>query len=309
MDSYYDLKDIPSTDSRYCLLIGNFDGVHLGHQMLLHTLKEKASKLSCKTAVFSYQNHPSTVLTPETPTLLLSTSLHRVRLMESFGIDLFILQTFNREFASQTPKQFLEKLQKQLPFKHLILGYDSRIGKGREGKQETVEKLAKEMNFQVSYLPELKPQGKHVSSTHLRKLLAQGDFKELKQLLGRPYSILSKIIPGEGKGRHLGYRTANLDVSSLCLPPYGVYVVHAKIKDHKYKGIANLGVAPTMRKEHSHVCLEVHIFDYNGDMYGEEAEVTFLHYLRSEQTFASPEELKLQIKKDIMEAHRFLEDE
>jgi riboflavin kinase/FMN adenylyltransferase len=272
--------------------------MHLGHQMLLKKLASEAKKENKASVVISYTNHPAEVLRPQTPICRICTLEQKTQLIEKLNIDLLVLLTFDKEFAAQSAEEFLTKLQTSIPYSQLILGWDATLGKDREGSKDTVKKLATQYHFKVDYLDQLLTDQKPVSSTEIRKNLAQGHLKEIEHLLGRKYSILSKVFKGEGKGKKLGFPTANLDVRGLCLPPLGVYAVDALIDGKSYKAIANLGVAPTMRQDSTPI-LEVHVFDFEKDLYDQSIEVIFKSFIRPEKKFTGPDELRAQIAKDI----------
>lgn len=295
------IKQLPlksPLDRPAIITIGNFDGMHLGHQMLLKRLANEAKKENKASVVISYTNHPAEVLRPHIPICRICTLEQKTQLIEKLNIDLLVLLTFDKEFAAQSAEEFLTRLQTSIPYSQLILGWDATLGKDREGSKDTVRKLATQYHFKVDYLDQLLTDHKPVSSTEIRKNLTQGNLKEIEHLLGRKYSILSKVFKGEGKGKKLGFPTANLDVRGLCLPPLGVYAVDALMNDKSYKAIANLGVAPTMRQDSTPI-LEVHIFDFEEDLYDQSIEVIFKSFIRPEKKFSTPDELRTQIAKDI----------
>lgn len=287
-------------ESPCILTIGNFDGVHLGHRFVLSKLKEYADQYHSPSVVITFENHPSEILRPDYVTPLICTLPHRIHLLEKEQIDYLYLLKFSKTFSEQTAAQFLTNLRKKLPFSHLILGHDATLGKERKGNREEIKKLAKTLNFEVEYLDQWKQDENTISSSQIRKAIQKGDLETAKHLLGRPYSILSTVIKSSGLGKKLGYPTANLDLSGLCLPPYGVYGVQVSYKENTYNGIANLGLAPTTRTD-AKPQLEVHLFDFDQQLYGEEIEVTLHQYLRPELKFSSLSELQTQIAQDIQQ--------
>lgn len=273
------------------LTIGNFDGVHLGHQALLKKLKERGKK----TAVVTFSNHPSTIL-KQKPVKLISTLSHKLHLLQN--IDFLIVKEFTTELSQLSAEDFLLQVQKEIPFSKLILGQPSRLGHKREAGHQEIDHLALKLGFAFEPISLLDEDGQICSSTRIRNLIALGELKQVETLLGRPYSIFSQVQLGEGKGRLLGFRTLNVAVNSLSLPPLGVYTASIKHKNRFYKGIANLGFAPTL-KTLEEPLLEVHLLDCEEILIEEEIEVVFHHFLRQEMKFSSPEALKNQIKLDI----------
>jgi riboflavin kinase/FMN adenylyltransferase len=283
------------------LTIGNFDGVHLGHHALLEHLTDAAAKKHGQSVVITFANHPSTILRPEQPVCLLCSLDQRIRLLEQAHIDLLYLLPFTEEFAAQTPEQFLKRLRQVLPFDLLILGSDASIGNQRTGNQDVVRSLAKTMNFAAEYFPDITVGHERISSSRIRELIRQGNFSQVKELLGRPYSIYGPVIKGAGRGASLGIHTANMDVKGICLPPLGVYIVTLIHQSGSFLGVANLGKAPTVRQDDTPT-LEVHIIDQYIDLYEEKIEVVFHKFLRPEKRFESIEYLKQQIAQDIAAA-------
>ena len=287
------------------LTIGNYDGVHLGHQAVLKRLCAIANQEQGSSAVITFENHPSHILKPSQQSLRLCTPAHRFHLLQSYGIDVLFSLPFTYEFSQQTAEQFLCSAGQAFPFTHLILGYDGVFGKNREGNAQKVLELAKKHHFQVEYIPETRVGDTPVSSSAIRHLLANGELKQVEKLLNRPYSIVSHVIPGAGKGKSIGYPTANIDVDGLCLPPLGVYGVRVLVEQSWHQGIANLGVAPTVRQDLKPL-LEVHLFDFDLSLYGSEIEVVFEKYVRAEMIFSSIEKLKAQIAMDIQVVKRII---
>lgn len=296
MKQLYRLEDFTPSSEPISLTIGNFDGIHLGHQAIL-------SRLTNRKVVFTFSNHPAEVLYAK-PSSRLITFSHRLHLLSSYGIDTTLVTPFTEAFSKQSAEEFLLKLRAFIPFSHLVLGHDAVLGHARQGDSTQLLKLAKREGFLLEYLEAVKLDGIIVSSSEIRKQIQLGSFERANQLLGRPYSILAPIEPGAQNGRLLGFQTANLNVNGLCLPPLGVYAVSALLKGKHYQGVANLGRAPTLHADRPPI-LEVHLLDYDGELYGEELEVVFLKFLREERRFDSIEDLKAQIHKDIGSARAY----
>lgn len=301
MQIAYSLEEITPTTLPNILTIGNFDGLHLGHQAVLNDLLKTAKKKQARSAVLTFSNHPSTILRPAHPTPLLCTSEHKLQLLEDIGIDLVVTLPFTKEFSQQSPTTFLQSVRKYLPFDALILGSDAHIGKNREGDSSTVTALADTLGFEVEYFPDYTKDGQRISSSLIRDYIQKGLLKDAEELLGRPYSICGPVLKGTGRGAPLGFPTANLAVDNLCLPPLGVYVVSLTTERKIFPGVANLGFAPTVRDETAPI-LEVHLFDQHLDLYGKAVDVRFFDFIRQEKRFTSIEELREQIALDVSSA-------
>lgn len=303
MNILHALPAEPIDDRPSIVTIGNFDGVHLGHQALIDYIQEKARKKLIKTTVISFSNHPSTVLKPTQPTPLLCTSEHRQKLFEKLKVDTLVLLPFTKAFSELSAEEFLHKIKLAFNLSHLVLGSDAHIGKNREGNQKLIHTLGKSMGFAVDYFPDVLVDGKRVSSTEIRDSIRRGDLTGVSKLLGRPYSIMDRVTKGSGRGSAIGFPTANISVNGLCLPPYGVYRVTLWIDGIAHQSIANLGIAPTVRQDKSPL-LEVHMINHQMDLYGKLVEVEFHDYIRPEKKFSNVEELKKQIAIDVDKVKR-----
>lgn len=288
-----------------CILsIGNFDGLHLGHQTILKRVIDVARQNNGNSTVLTFINHPSTVLRPQTQISRLYTIDHKLKLLSEMGFTATLLLPFTKEFANQTAEEFITRLQENIPFSHLILGHDATIGKAREGDKKLLQEIADRHHFRLEYIPPFRIDDQIVSSSLIRKHLQNGDLKIVEEFLGRPYSIYQKITSGLGFGMQIGSPTLNLNVSELCLPPLGVYIASVISKENKHPAVVNLGYAPTVRKDNTPV-LEAHLLD--GPLLSQAAEIeVILHeYIRPEKRFDSIDDLKQQIAKDIATARSF----
>jgi riboflavin kinase / FMN adenylyltransferase len=294
------LEDFQSTRQPLVLTIGNFDGMHRGHQAVLQKVQALAGS-DGQTIVITFANHPSTVLRPEMPTSLLCHLPHKLHLIEEFKIDILMLLTFTSYLARHSAASFVERIRHFIPFTDLVLGYDATLGRDRQGNRGMMQELAQNWGFNIYYLDEYRFEGQAVSSTRIREAVHQKDFELVESLLDRPYSIYGSVISGQGEGKQIGYATANLDVTGLCLPPFGVYAVDMLRQGKRYPAIANLGVAPTFGQKTSPV-LEIHVFDFGEKIYEEVIEVVFKQFIRFEQSFESVEHLKQQIAQDVLKA-------
>lgn len=285
------------------LTIGFFDGVHRGHEVVFSRVRKLSKSLGQQSAAITFSNHPATVLRPDQLTCVLCTLPHKIALLERAGIDLLTVLQFTKSFSQQSAEGFLFELRAVIPFSHLILGHDATLGKDRQGSRALVPLIAKELGCEVEYLDPLTVGGEVVSSSRIRAAVQKGDFQHAELLLGRKYSIYAQVITGRTHGKSIGFPTANIDVAGLCLPPSGVYVVKVLYGDKQITGVANLGVAPTVRKDH-HLLLEVHLLDWDQDLYGQMIEVLFQSFIRPEKKFPSVDALKEQIAKDIQFARK-----
>ena len=304
MEIFYNLDHPLGLASPAVLTIGNFDGIHLGHRALFDRMAAIANAAGSPKGIITFENHPAEVLRPETPVCLLSTLQHKIQLIQELKIDFLVLLKFTRDFASQTPEDFLNKVRAALPFNYLILGYDATLGKNKSGDRERVKSCLQAWGAMVEYIPPFKIGSQLVSSSAIRDHIRRGELKLASDMLGRPFSILATVIPGLSKGKQMGFPTLNIDPAGVCLPPLGVYAIQIKYQGKLWKGVANLGMAPTIRQDKK-TLLEVHLFDFEGDLYGANVEIIFHQYLRQEKSFSDIKQLQEQIQKDIGTARGF----
>ena len=279
-----------------CAAIGNFDGVHLGHQKLF----DECKRHNLKSAVLTFYPHPSVFLKKIKNYTLVTPIEHKIEIIESMGIDYLIIIEFNDEFANMDKDEFIKKI-KMLGIKSIVCGYDFTFGKYALGDKDD---LAKEFDLYVveKYIYD----NVRVSTTYTRELLQSGNVYEASRMLGREYSIKGEVIKGLGYGKELGYPTANIDYTNYFLPMTGVYLAKVKIANKIYNGMANIGHNPTVsfRDKPS---LEVHIFDFDKDIYGLNIEIFFIERIRNESKFQNLDMLKKQLEKDKNECLKLLE--
>ncbi len=287
------------------LTIGVFDGVHLGHKHLISRLKELAHQQGLASGVVTFRQHPEEVLSPKNRLPFLTSVAQRINLLKNEGVDAVIPLSFTTELAQLSARSFLERLQKHLRMRGVVIGPDFALGRNREGNTETMRRLGQEMSFSVSVVPPLKIDGEVVSSTVTRKALAKGDMKRVQKLIGRPFRLQGRVVTGVGRGVKLGFPTANLEIEAeQALPPDGVYISLAHIDDQSYFSLTNIGKRPTFGNNQRLV--EVYLLDYDGDLYGQELEIDLLEWLRSEKKFKTAEELKKQIAQDVERGRKWL---
>ena len=289
------------------LTLGNFDGVHLGHQAIFSKVVTRARELGGTAVAFTFEPHPLKVLAPERSPRLLNTFHGKMQLLEAAGVDVVICADFTRAFAEQHPEDFArEVLHEKIGVKEVYVGYDYAFGKGREGSIESLKRMGQAYGFHVGIVDAVRVNDVVVSSSAVRDLIAAGRVEDAAGLLGRHYMIEGEVVHGECRGRQLGYPTANLKTANELVPGFGVYAVTATVDGRPFKGAASIGVRPTF--EAGPVSVEVYLFDFQGDLYGKRMEVSFVKRLRGEEKFPDAEALARQIRKDVEDARQALEE-
>jgi riboflavin kinase/FMN adenylyltransferase len=308
MQLYRDLRDIAKPFSDACVTIGNFDGVHLGHQVLFSEVVARAHQRCGTSVVLTFDPHPLKVLRPQ-GIKLISTTQQKIELIEMVGIDALVVIPFDRAFAATPAGQFVEEvLLRTVGVKELVVGYDYAFGKGREGNIEFLKKQGVLHGFPVSVVEAHYENDMLVSSTKIRELVAHGQMRDVFFLLGRYYQIRGEVQYGRRRGgKVVGFPTANLQISEedLC-PKRGVYVTQVVYDGRCYGGVSNIGVNPTFGE--NQLVAETHIFDFNRDIYGKQIKINLLAHIRGEKKFSGPKELAGQISRDIEQARQVLEE-
>lgn len=309
MKTYKNYTEINKPIDNPYVTIGNFDGVHLGHQMLFSEVVSKSYQKKGTSVAITFEPHPLKVVRPEIGIKLISNYEQKVELIEMANIDILIVIPFTKEFASTKAETFVDEvLIKTIGVNELVVGYDYAFGKGRQGDIPFLQAQGKQKGFAVSVVEPYYVDDMLVSSTVVRKLVAEGRMRDVKKLLGRSYQIRGEVKVGKRRGgRVLGFPTANLYISEedLC-PRHGVYVTQVIYDGRCYGGVLNIGYNPTFEGEK--LSAETHIFDFNQDIYGKPIKINLLRFLRGEQKFSGPNQLTRQIAKDIEEAKKVLED-
>ncbi len=314
----------PVKFKKIAVAIGIFDGVHRGHQMLIKSMVKEAKHLKAKAVVITFFPHPAHVLCPDLSLPYLMSLQYRLALLQELGVDAVLVIRFNKRFARIDPHYFIKKiLVQRLHVQSIFVGEDFRFGRNRSADVTLFEQLAQGYGYRMHAVKALKQGGKVISSSRLRRLIPQGQLSEAQKLLGRPVSILGHVVHGSARGELLGYPTANVHYESALLPPQGVYAVRVVWKNKTLYGMANLGIRPSFksRKPASpaglakggsggpKVHLEVHVFDFNVNLYGQEVLVEFLQRIRDEKAFPSKEDLICQIRQDEKTIRRLLKVE
>ena len=284
------------------LTIGTFDGVHLGHRKIIAALHDRAKSINGESVIFTFDPHPRKVVAPDEASLRLLTTLdEKIALFEQSGIDHLIIYPFTLEFSRLTYEEFVEiVLVGQIHLKFLVVGYDHRFGRDREGNFEFLQKCAARFDFQIEKMDALLMNEASVSSTKIRDAIQQGDFQTANACLGYPFSLHGTVVEGQKLGRQIQFPTANIEASDpdKIIPGYGVYAVQVKVQGKSNQGMLNIGSRPTVNHNADHRTVEVHIFNFDADIYGEPIEVVFFQKLREEQKFPSIELLKDQLAQD-----------
>ncbi|MDF1753522.1 MAG: bifunctional riboflavin kinase/FAD synthetase [Verrucomicrobiales bacterium] len=302
-----DIQSIGSLQGPLHLAIGVFDGVHKGHQTVIRRALDCQKTSGGEVVVVTFDPHPVTVLAPESaPRLLTSTHHKAILIAELLDVRHLLVVRFDRKFAAQTGDVFIRQLCEAAEIGSISVGSDFQFGKGRSGNVALLDSLSSELNFQLNATEIVEIDGVVASSTEIREAIEKGDFASARKLLGREYTVLGTVIEGRQLGRTIGFPTANLTVHSEQLPPVGVYAVRASLNGVIHAGVANLGYRPTVEGADARLLLEVHLFDWEKDIYGEDLEIEFVRFIRGEQKFDGVEALKVQIQADAEEARTFL---
>ncbi len=299
------IHNIQAIDHGCVLTIGNFDGVHLGHQRVINALVAKAKALNSIAAVLVFEPQPIELFAPEKAPARLCRLRDKYNLLKKLGVERLICVNFNRTFANQSAEAFIENLLvKKLGIKHLIIGDDFHFGKNRLGNFDMLCQAGKKFHFGVSDTASFKRANCRISSTEIRNALEHDKLDDAAEMLGRPYSIIGRVFHGDKRGRTIGFPTANVLLKRRVSPVSGVYVVRIRRDNDVFYGVANVGSRPTVSGIRQQ--LEVHVFDFDDDLYGQIIEVDLLHKLRSETKFDSITALTQQIKQDSEQAQQYV---
>lgn len=287
--------------------LGFFDGVHLAHQRLIEECKTRAKAKNGQSVVFTFQNHPSSILTPDRPTPLLTPYPLKRQLIESMGIDVLCAVLFDETLCDTPAKQFIhEVLEKRLHSRELVVGFNFRFGYNREGSARLLNRFVPSVFDAVDVIEQQFSGDIPISSSRVRKAIMKGNLEETRALLGRSYALAGSVIPGDGRGRTIGFPTANLQLSDQVVPPNGVYGVRARLESVNAEplwGVMNIGQIPTFT-DGSQRAIEIHLLDFHGDLYSQNMIAEVMEFIRSERKFSSPQELIQQIHTDIQTFRR-----
>jgi riboflavin kinase/FMN adenylyltransferase len=298
---------------RAVLTIGNFDGLHRGHQAITAIVRTRATELGGTAVLYTFDPHPRKIVQPETAPGMLLTLDQKLELIEAAGIDLVVLEPFDAAFARTPPERFVREIvHDRIRPLEVYVGYDFHFGKDREGSMRLLTEMGPHLGFSVTVIPEVTVGDRDVNSTRIRALLAEGEVAEAAELLGRPYAVRGTVAEGDRRGRTLGFPTLNLAPESEILPAHGVYAGPVRFLDEgqpaagsTFDAVTNVGRRPTFKPDDPPLA-ESHLIDFEGEVYGRHIEVAFHARLREERRFDGPDALKAQIARDVEEGRRRL---
>ncbi|MEI7590380.1 MAG: bifunctional riboflavin kinase/FAD synthetase [Deltaproteobacteria bacterium] len=300
MQVVQDIENVPNTIKGAIATIGNFDGVHLGHQAIFERMKADAKRDNAPIVAITFEPHPKRVISPDkNPFYLITTLNEKIALMESCGLDGAIVIPFNKEFANIDAETFVtDTLCQKLKIKKLFVGHDYTFGKNKTGNETLLKRFVNEGRFALETISAYKFDNTIISSTVIRNCILAGDVKQAGKFLGRHYNISGSVIAGYGRGAKMGFPTANIQPNKTLLPAIGVYAVIVNIGQLSLMGALNIGFNPTF--DNDKLSVEIFLLNYDGDIYGETMEIMFAERVRSEIAFTSSQELIEQIKKDVV---------
>ncbi len=286
--------------------IGVFDGIHLGHRAVIDTTRDLARELDGESVIVTFDTHPRLVVRGRAPRAITSVA-HRLVLLERSGLDHAVVLPFSDEIMAMTADEFATRVFEQgMGVVGIVLGFDSRFGKGREGDVDFVRAWGKERDIVVRSAPPVLIEGRPISSSVIRDAIAAGEHDQAQALLGRPVAVYGTVVPGSGRGREIGFGTANIDLAGELSPPKGVYAAFARFKGRWKPALVNIGSRPTFEEEGAEIMVEVHVPGVAEQLYDEEVEVQFVQRIRDEQRFPDAAALVAQIERDCEELDRIV---
>lgn len=307
LNNLSEIQNVMGIEPDIGLTIGNFDGVHIGHRQLLQKIRTDCVSKKLKFTLVTFLPHPQKILQPEKSHLLINSYDDRRKLLEEMGVDILIELKFTRDFSTLSGADFLNKyLFSYKGLRVFYLGYDFAFGANKEGTHDLVRSLCHPKGIEVDIQPKFEFQGDVVSSSLIREKLKNGKIAELETILNRPFHVEGVVVKGEGRGKKIGFPTANIQIGTdLIIPQKGVYVTRTSYKGMVYQSVTNIGNNPTF-KDTENIHIETNLFDFNNDIYGEVLRIEFLHKIRDEKKFSTVNELIEQIKKDVDSAKNIL---
>jgi riboflavin kinase/FMN adenylyltransferase len=299
--------DLDAGSPQVCVAIGVFDGVHLGHQQVIHETLADARKHGGRAVAVTFDRHPNTVVCPAQAPAMIYPLSKRLEVLARLGLDATLLLRFDLALSRVPAKAFIEDLVRAWPRLYSIsVGTNFFFGHHRAGNLTLLRQLGRQLHFVAHGLSAVSVQGRPISSTRIRETISQGRLGLVDQMLGRSYTLVGPVVHGDHLGRTLGFPTVNLDVAGLVIPPAGVYAVQAIVRGKPHPAVLNIGHRPTVKRTDPALRVEAHLLDFDGDLYGQGIEIVFLDKLREEQAFGSLELLKTQISQDIQAARKLL---
>jgi len=304
MQHYHSLEEV--TLQKSWLTVGVFDGVHRGHQEMIKALTTGAHANGAPAVVLTFDPHPAKVF-GRGDIKLLTLPDERAKLLGEMGVDVVITHPFNRDVANITAKDFMLRMKERLGLEYLVLGYDSALGKNREGNVTRLTEIGQELDYAVQAVPALSDESGVISSTEIRKLISTGNVEEAARLMGHPYSLHGPVIRGDGRGKRINVPTANIDYSrEKMIPANGIYACWAYLQGERYRAAINIGFNPTFTPDKQIPNVEVHLLDFDREIYGQDIRLEFVARLRDELKFDSVEALVEQIWKDVAKTREIL---
>ena len=288
--------------------VGNFDGVHLGHRTIIEAAVARAEALQCACVIVTFEPHPQLVIGRQPSLSILTPLKEKLRLLSTYPITATLVIPFTREFSSTEPEAYVQQVYVEcLQIRELVVGYSHVFGRFGKGGPDLLQSMGERLGFQVRVIPRLKIEGQTVSSSRIRTLLSRGHFADAVNLLGHTYTLTGQVVHGMERGRQLQFPTANIEMNSPSEMPlkYGVYAVYVEIEDRQWPGVMNIGIRPTFGEERE-LC-EIHIIDFEGDLYHRELRASVVDRIRDEQRFPSVDALRAQISADVVQARQMLE--
>ncbi len=301
METIFGLNNFKKSKYRkpFVLAIGTFDGVHRAHQAIIKAAIKTAKKLKGTSIILTFSPHPLKVLRPRNAPALLTSLEHRLRLVSKLKPEVCLVVDFKKRFSKLSPKNFAEKILRQIiGVACIIVGEKFNFGKDKSGNINYLKVLGKNLDYKVKILPSLTKKKQIISSSQIRKFIESGKLKEAEMMLGRRFSVLGTVEKGQKRGKIIGFPTANINPHHEALPPNGVYAVKVKSGQRQYKGMLNIGIRPTFNEGKKDRVIEVHIFSFNKNIYGQDIEIFFEKKVRPEKHFSSRLLLKKQLVKD-----------
>lgn len=306
MAIYRDVAELPRPPLEPVATLGNFDGVHRGHQAILARVREEAARREVPSMVITFDPHPATLLRPERPHRAIMSLDARLKRLGDLGIDHTLVLSFDHAMAEMTAEEFIQEvLWDALHVRAIYVGPYTAFGRGRGGDVRVLASVGRDLGYDVGEVEPVFIGGARVSSTRVRRAVLEGELSEVAQLLGRHHQVVGTVVTGEGRGRTIGVPTANLHTDGGLLPPNGVYAAWAMLPEGRQPAVVNVGVRPTFG-ETGPVTVEAHLIGYRGDLYGRELSLAMVHRLRGETRFPDVDALVRQIKRDIKAARRAL---
>jgi len=309
MKIYHNINEFNAVNNAV-VTIGTFDGVHLGHRKIIARIKELAEEIGGETVILTFFPHPRMILNPEDESIkLINTINEKAKLLEQMGIDHLIITPFSRDFSNQTPEAYIrDVLVNKIGTKKIVIGYDHRFGKDRQGGLDDLLKLGPVYGFEVVEIPEQDIDDVAVSSTRIRTALLDGKIELANTLLGYPFFITGKVVRGDQIGRQIGYPTANIVIEERykLIPSDGIFAAKIKVNDVLYKGMAYIGSRPTINGVSGNI--EINIFDFNQEIYNQQVTLYFYNYVRGDIKFTTLDDLKIQLAQDKVDVQALLTD-